>query len=202
MAALLPAHSSPRELVNKKLLAEVFPVGTASSSSVNPPGEFYLPVLSSRPWFLALDLRLGSTPRGPVGATPSFLTPVTTLGSGEVTPQAGSVGNTGCRHRPFLVTHQKDKHKRLVWGVALGGHRTPSVSHCYKAGAARAQRRLTPSKRMMRPAQELVVKNCSRSFRSCTRSTTSSSTSPFRLRSALLRHCAFHLLNSALPSMR
>lgn len=35
---------------------------------------------------------------------PSFLTPVT-LGSGEVTPQAGSVGNTGCRHRPFLVTN-------------------------------------------------------------------------------------------------
>lgn len=35
---------------------------------------------------------------------PFFLSPVT-LGSGEVTPQAGSVGNTGCRHRPFLVTN-------------------------------------------------------------------------------------------------
>ncbi|XP_036154204.1 prostaglandin E synthase 3 isoform X3 [Myotis myotis] len=34
----------------------------------------------------------------------------------------------------------------------------------------------------MRPAQELVVKNCSRPFRSCTSSATSSSTLPFRLR--------------------
>lgn len=54
----------PGEPVNNELPAEVFPLGAASSSSVNPPGEFDPPVLSSRPWFLALGLRLGSTPRG------------------------------------------------------------------------------------------------------------------------------------------
>lgn len=46
------------------------------------------------------------------------------------------------------------------------------------------------------------MKNSSREFRSSTTATASSSTLPFRLRSALLRLCAFQRPNSAPRSMR
>lgn len=99
------------------------------------------------------------------------------------------------------TTHQKGQHKQGALEYYTGWGQGSWSSH-YKASAGQAQRRLTPSRRMIRPEQELVVKNCSCPFRSCTISATSSSTLPLRLRSALLKHCAFHLLNSALRSMR